>query len=273
MYRVAKFPGWEVFRMPSAHEGAINMEVSRIMGALAHLPGPLRIRVVRWAIERFLDIYADISAEGGENLPKGPVLFVSNHLSNADALVLNRVLRRFGYRRRVVYLAGVKLADEIMTRLGMETVATIPIHPNTPDRDAIRGALKAIESGDAIFIFPEGGRSRTGALIEGKAGVVLLARKAGVPVVPIGMEGTEKLMPIKEGEMGREGLRRSQISVRIGRPFTFAELEQEVKASGPETSPGERRTADAESLLTALMLRIASLLSPNYRGVYADHVD
>lgn len=232
------------------------MEVNRFLAPLAHLPRPIRIPVVRWLIERFMDVYADLHASGGENLPKGPALFISNHLSNADALILNRAFRRFGYRRRVVFLAGVKLQGETMTRLGLETVPTVAIRPNSPDREAIREAIHTLERGDSLFVFPEGGRSRAGSMIEGKPGVLLIARKSGVPIVPIGLEGTENLLAIKEGAMGKEALRRARVSVTIGPPFVLADLEAAGQGS--------------DQLLTALMSRIATLVNPEYRGVYAD---
>jgi 1-acyl-sn-glycerol-3-phosphate acyltransferase len=183
------------------------LEVNRILAPLSYLPKPIRVGIVRWTIERFLDIYADLHASGKENLPDGPAIFVSNHLSNTDALVLNRAFRRFGYRQQVFFLAGVKLQDETMTRLGLETVPTVAIRPNSPDREAIREAIRTLQAGDSLFVFPEGGRSRTGSLIEAKPGVILIARKGGVPIVPIGLEGTEKLMAIREGAMGKETLR------------------------------------------------------------------
>lgn len=199
-------------------------------------------------------IYLREQVVGRELIPEGPVLFISNHLSNADGYCLVRAFRP----RRVWFLAGVKLRSTTMTRLAMEVVDTIPIKPNSADLDAIRKAVEMLRSGQSVLIFPEGGRSRTGKLIRAKKGVALIASRAGVPVVPVALTGTEKFLPINDADMGGEKAHRGvDVTIRFGRPFRVEDL---TPAPGVDDS--------RQALTDAMMERIAELLPPEYRGVY-----
>lgn len=197
-------------------------------------------------------IFADVHVEGRENLPSDPVLYVSNHLSNADGITLERALRP----RQVWFLAGVKLQGSTMTRLATEAVNTIQIRPGSPDLEALRRSVEALKAGRSVHIFPEGGRSRTGKLGRPKKGVALIAHRAKVPIVPVGLWGTEQLMPINDRNMGGEKLRHARVYVRYGRPVMPGELDAEIAGAEDE------RQAFAD----ALMRRVAELLPPQYRA-------
>lgn len=162
------------------------------------------------------------------------------------------------YGRKVTFMAGVKLKTNALTRLTVEIVPTISIRPGAPDKDAIKAALDALKAGQRIHIFPEGGRSRTGALIEGKPGALLIARMSRAPIVPIGLMGTEKLFPISDVDMANERLQHADVTVRVGRPFLLDEL-----APAPEGHEDAKRWQ-----IDQVMLRIAELVEPSYRGIY-----
>ena len=98
------------------------------------LPAPLRRRVVDGAVEFLWGRFARLTVEGKAHLPEGACLFVANHLSNADGITLSRALAP----RRVHFLAGVKLHQTPLTRLGLEAVDIIEIRPGTADIEAIR---------------------------------------------------------------------------------------------------------------------------------------
>jgi 1-acyl-sn-glycerol-3-phosphate acyltransferase len=201
------------------------------------------------------DLRTTTEVIGRENLPDEPCLFICNHLSNADGFTLDRALRP----RPVFFLAGIKLQGTVMTRLGTEAVDTIFIRPNSADIEPLKRAVETLKAGHSVLIFPEGGRSRTGALTRAKKGASLIARRAGVPVVPVALTGTEKFMPIDDRDMGREQVRRAHLTVHFGRPFHMADLEAEVVgAEDPR-----------QALTDEMMRRVAELLPPEYRGVYA----
>lgn len=223
---------------------------------ISWLPERPRRAVVRGLLDLTWRYYADVHVEGREDLPPDPVLYVSNHLSNADGVTLVRAL----HPREVWLLAGVKLQQSTMTRLAAEAVNTIQIRPGSPDIEALRQTVDALKSGRSVHIFPEGGRSRSGKLLRAKKGVALIAHRAKVPIVPVGMWGTEQLMPIDDHDMGGEWLQHARVTVRYGPALRPEELDSEIAGAEDE------RQAFAD----ALMRRVARLLPPEYRGEYAD---
>ena len=233
--------------------------IHNVITILSLLPrGPRRV-AVRKLMNTVWDLRTTLQVLGRESLPDDPCLFICNHLSNADGFTLDRALRP----RRVFFLAGIKLQGTVMTRLGTEAVDTIFIRPNSADIESLKRAVETLKGGQSVLIFPEGGRSRTGALIQAKKGVALIAKRAGVPIVPVALTGTERFMPIDDQDMGREKVRRSHLTVRFGRPFRIEDLEPEV--AGAEDP--------RQALTDAMMRRVAELLPPEYRGVYATMPD
>ncbi|MGZ3459597.1 MAG: lysophospholipid acyltransferase family protein, partial [Archangium sp.] len=230
--------------------------IHHVFKLLSLLPVRPRRATVRKLMDAVWVLRTTEEVSGRENLPDEPCLFICNHLSNADGFTLDRALRP----RKVFFLAGIKLQGTVMTRLGTEAVDTIFIRPNSADIEPLKRAVETLKAGHSVLIFPEGGRSRTGALIQAKKGASLIARRAGVPVVPVALSGTEKFMPIDDRDMGREQVRRAHLTVRFGKPFRMDELEAETAgAQDPR-----------QALTDAMMRRVAGLLPPEYRGVYAD---
>lgn len=227
-----------------------------LFSPLSLLPDGARRAVVRRLLDAVWGHYADIHVEGLEAVPPDPVLYVCNHLSNADGLTLQRALRP----RRAWFLAGVKLQQTAMTRLATETVDTIFIRPGSPDIEALRRAVDTLKEGRSILVFPEGGRSRTASLMRAQKGVSLIAQRAGVPIVPVALTGTETLMPIDDTNMGGERLHHARIDVRFGAPLTLEALKAETHGADDPR----------QALTDAVMRRVAAMLPPAYRGVYAD---
>lgn len=210
---------------------------------------------IRGVVKVILNKYADIKVHNSENLDKvgSPVIFICNHLSNADGLILNSVLKK----HNPYFVAGVKLESTTISRLGLEMIKTIPIKANSADVEALKKCIEAIKEEKNILIFPEGTRSRDGAMIEGKKGIVLIARKANVPIVPIAIWGTEKLMPINDDNMGEEFFEHAEVNVSIGEQFTLPKFNKE-----------ENKEEYSEKCLDMIMHSIADQLPEEYKGVY-----
>ncbi len=221
------------------------------------LPEPLIIKFVKFYVDFEMKKHARLDVEGLENLNcdfKRPYLFICNHLSNSDGLLLNRVLEK----EKITFIAGKKLESNSLTNLGFKIVRSIPILPNSPDKDAIKKVIGVIKEGNSILIFPEGTRSRTGKMLEGKKGILLFAKLTGAPIVPIGIRGTEKLMPIKE-DMSQEVFYDADINIKIGKVFHL-----------PPKSDEETKDHWETNCLNCIMMRIAELLPKEYRGFYDD---
>lgn len=226
-----------------------------VINAINRLPASIIRPISKKMINFYLDKYANITIENKEILDniKGPVIITSNHLSNSDGLVLNRVLSDIS----PYFVAGVKLTKTSLSRIGFEALKTVPIQPNTADIEAMKKCIELVKAGNSIFIFPEGTRSRTGELMEARKGVILLAKKCGVPIVPIGLSGTDILMPINDDDMGRETFQHADVKVCVGEPYMLPEKEKE-----------EEKEAYNERCLNTIMTNIARLLPDKYRGIY-----
>lgn len=224
---------------------------------LKYLPESLLVKVARRKVEGYLNKYADIKIDGIENIEEidGAKIFICNHLSNSDGFILERVLKE---KYDPTFVAGVKLSNDPVTNLGTKIVKNISIKPNTADKEALTNMIKIVKGGENLVIFPEGTRSRTGSMIEGKKGIVLVAKMSRAKIVPISMWGTEELLPINlDGDMAKEKWNNATVSVKIGKPI-------ELPAKDKEESKHEYD----EKCLNYVMKAIADGLPEKYRGIY-----
>jgi 1-acyl-sn-glycerol-3-phosphate acyltransferase len=185
--------------------------------------------------------------EGRENLPPGgPLLVVFNHLGHLDPALLIATLPW-----RITGLAVAGLREVPVTGFLLRLGGAIWVNRGHYDREALRKALAVLERGDVLGIAPEGRISVTGALERGKTGPVFLAQRANVPILPIGITGTEEA-PEKLKRFQRPHLR-----VIIGPVFRL-----------PERLPGRSRKEQLRANSDFIMRRLAELLPERYRGVY-----
>lgn len=226
-----------------------------IIKVLSKAPSFIVKPSIKGVVGYYLNKYANIKIHGTENLEniKSPVIFICNHLSNADGLVLNKVLKK----HNPYFVAGVKLNSTSMSKIGLEIINTIQIKANSADVEALKKCIEAIKEEKNIVIFPEGTRSRNGQMIEGKKGILLIARKANVPIVPLAVWGTEKFMPINDENMGEEVFKQADVHVSIGEQFLL-----------PKYNKEENKEVYSDKCLETIMRSIASQLPEEYKGIY-----
>ncbi|WP_337191877.1 lysophospholipid acyltransferase family protein [Nocardioides flavescens] len=160
------------------------------------------------------------TVHGLEHVPRhGGVILASNHLSFVDSVVIPVVApRQVVFLAKSDYFTGTGLKGAA-SRAWFEGLGMLPV-----DRDDTRAAIKSLDvalevlgRGEAFGIYPEGTRSRDGRLYRGRTGVAHLALTAGVPIVPVGLTGTERVQPV-----GSSVPHLVPITVRFGEPIHVA---------------------------------------------------
>lgn len=148
-----------------------------------------------------------LEVSGTENIPKtSGAIIAANHISLLDPPVLGAALPR-----PVHFMAKKELFANPLFAWVIEKLNAFPVQRGTADRVAIRKALLLLEQQALVGIFPEGTRSKSGALGNPEPGVALIAAKAGAPIIPVAIAGTNGI--------GRSGLRLPQFKVAFGRPI------------------------------------------------------
>jgi 1-acyl-sn-glycerol-3-phosphate acyltransferase len=188
---------------------------------------------------------------GVENVPSdGALLVASNHLSNADPIILEAA-----FPRPLFFLGKSELFRNPVFRWILHRFGGIPLERGTADRAAIRRAGAVLAQGIALGIYPEGVRSKTAALVKGLPGAGLIALQSDAPVLPVAIYGTE-FFPVNGDIPPRrpKDLPRG-VTVHFGSPMRI-----------PERVDGKRVTAEEATHL--IMERIAELLPERYHGFY-----
>ncbi|MCH7765748.1 MAG: 1-acyl-sn-glycerol-3-phosphate acyltransferase [Acidobacteria bacterium] len=150
-------------------------------------------RVARWGCRMGLWVAGvRLEVRGRENLPRGGhCLYMCNHMSNIDPPLLVAVLPP-----RIAFMAkkGVFSIPVLGTAVRLD--GCVPVDRQNPEaaRESVEGALANIKQGVTFVVYPEGTRSRDGRLQRFKHGVFVLAIRAGVPIVPITLDGTRAIM-------------------------------------------------------------------------------
>ena len=211
----------------------------------------MNYRTLRSIVRFVMKLITRIEVHGMEKLPAGNVIVAANHLGRLDTAVLLCVLDREDiimpiaekYRNHPIFGAIGRAANGIW------------LNRFEADYSALRKILERMDQGGLLIIAPEGTRSRTEAMQEGKMGVAFLAGKSGYPVLPVAVTGTEDRGVVEN----LKRLRRTKIVVRAGDLFNI------------EIPKGKGREEAMRKATDEIMCRIGAMLPEKYRGVYADH--
>ena len=147
---------------------------------------------------------------GAEHMPnQGPVLVVANHASDFDPPIVSCCMRR-----PVSYMAKQELFKVPVLAPAIRLYGAYPVQRGGAARGAIRAALQQLDQGWAVGVFLQGTRTRDGRILEPKLGAAMIAAKAQVPLVPVSLWGTHRILP-----RGTAFPKPLPVTVRIGQPI------------------------------------------------------
>ncbi len=205
-------------------------------------------RVARGVVGFLLRVLSRLDVQGREEFPAhGAYILVTNHLHWLDSPVVAVTLPHRAY-----VFAGEKWEKHWLLGPFFHSLGAIFVRRGEVDRQALRQALAVLQGGGVLGMAPEGTRSKTGGLQQGRTGAAYLAYRAGVPILPVVCTGQEKVF------WALRRLRRATVRVRIGAPFY------------PPPVEGKASSAEVQALTDEIMVRLAAMLPPEYRGVYRD---
>ena len=207
-----------------------------------------------WLIRPLIKLFFRYEIVNPEALERatadGPVVFACNHLSYADPMVLWCMFYAKGVPSR--FLARRTLFKPVVGGF-IARVGAIPVDPATADRTAVKRAAAALKRGECLLIFPEGTRmNRPDKVYKPLAGVVLIAQMGKAPILPVGIAGTEKIMPAGKLKVPRP----VKVRVAFGEP---------IDVKGPQFADVEKRQR-SQAVLDAVMADVAELRELAERG-------
>lgn len=213
----------------------------------------LKRRLIRWIIALLLHVVARIEVQGLERLRsiKGKAIVASNHLGRLDAGIALLLVPRDD----VIIVVAEKYKQYAIFRWLVRHLDMLWLERFEADLGTLKEVLRRLDRGGILLIAPEGTRSHTEALIEGKPGVAYIAAKSGAEIVPAAVLGTEDRLVKRAFSQ----LRRPKIRIEVGESFSIPPL------------PRQNRDAFLRAQTDEIMSRIAVLLPESHRGVYEKH--
>jgi len=211
----------------------------------------MKYTTVRSVVRFIMRIIARVEVRGLENLPEGNFILAANHLGRLDTAVLLCAVDR----EDIIMPIAEKYRNHPLFGMLGRSLNAIWLNRFEADYAALREILKRMEQGGLMVIAPEGTRSKTEALQEGKPGAAFLAGKSGYPILPVALTGTEDRLIVQN----LKRFRRSHITATAGKPFHV------------EIPNGRGREKALRVATEEIMCHLAALLPEKYRGFYADH--
>ncbi len=186
--------------------------------------------------------------------PEGGAILASNHLSIVDSIFLPLMLDRpLTFAAKSEYFTGRSVAQRAAgTYLRATKQLSVDRAQARAAQDMLEAALALLRRGQLFGIYPEGTRSPDGRLYRGRTGVAWLAMNSGLPVIPVAMMGTDRILP-----PGHAVPRLHRVSMRIGKPLTFEAYQG--------TAPGKARRGITDEVIQA----IHDLSGQEYVPMYA----
>jgi len=209
----------------------------------------LTVHIVNWVLRRVFQAVCRIDLHELNKVPhEGPIILVGNHVNFLEAPVLLPHLDP----RPVTGIAKRESWKNPLFNFLFNQWEVIPIDRGQVNQETFRLSLEALKQRKLLAIFPEGTRSKDGCLLQGKPGVVALAARSKVPMMPVAFYGYEDFWS------NLKRLRRTDFHIAVGKPFCL-------------DTGGAALSRDARQAMTdEIMYKIAELLPERYRGYYRD---
>lgn len=211
----------------------------------------MKQKTIRSILRFFFPKIAKIEILGMDQFPEGQYIIASNHLGRLDSALLYYLFDREDI---ILPTAEKYKAHPLYGRIG-RALGVIWLNRFEADIQAMKEILRRLKAGGLLAIAPEGTRSKTETLQEGKPGVAFLASKVNFPIIPVALTGTEDRV-IKTNF---KHLRRSHIIIRVGKPFNLLPINREDREASLRVATDE------------IMCQIAAMLPEKYRGFYSEH--
>ncbi len=160
-------------------------------------------------------IFFGFKVEGKENIPeRPPYLIASNHVSYLDPIVIG-----CAFPHKVRFMAKKELFENKFLLWLLNQLGVFPVDRDALDISSVKKSIQILKDGGVLGIFPEGTRSKDGKFKGANKGVIGIAAKGGVPIVPVALKGTYEAWPA-----GQKILKFHEIIVKIGKPIYLFEI-------------------------------------------------
>ncbi|MGC9323843.1 MAG: 1-acyl-sn-glycerol-3-phosphate acyltransferase [Desulfomonilia bacterium] len=222
--------------------------------APAHGHRELRMRITPWyprdyslffailrrVVRPIVKILFSVDVKGLENIPShGSAIVLLNHTSFLDSIVFGVFPKRY-----IWFMAKNSEYRNGFMNWFLRHARSFPVRRYTVDAQAIRNAIRIVQQGHVLGIFPEGERTWDGSLLPFRTGTIRLVLALGIPVIPVGISGAYELMP-----RWTSSIKRSPVRIRVGSPLIFDKI------------PVPKQTwADIESASGELRRHLSALL-------------
>ena len=208
---------------------------------------------VRWfvvlIIRLGLVIFCRVNTKDLDRLPlKGPLIVYANHTGSIEIPLIFVLL----LPRPLTGIAKIETWDNAFMAWLFNLWGIIPIRRGDADMDAMRMSLDCLSEGKILGMAPEGTRNKSGRLLRGRPGIVLLAIRSGAPLIPLAHWGGENF------KSNVKHLQRTNFYVRVGDPIV-------IRTKGEKIDKKTRQI-----IVDELMYQLAALLPEEYRGEYSD---
>jgi 1-acyl-sn-glycerol-3-phosphate acyltransferase len=206
---------------------------------------------LNWIIRFAINLIARVELKGFENVPPASgFVIATNHLGRLDVALLFYALDG-----NFILPVAEKYEHHWLYGPIGNAMGAIWLDRFNADVGSVRAILARMKAGGILVIAPEGTRSKTESMAEGKPGVAYLAMKAGMPILPVALAGTEDRSVIDR----LKHFKKSEIKIVVGPAFMLPPVK------------GREREAAMKVYTDEIMCRIGALLPEKYRGVYAEH--